>query len=200
MFQIFETWGVLEMSSHGEMSLKQRGELSTPQAPALVLIFETMFLYVIAHPGSTHHSPSFCFPLLLSPPHSIPLHPHSLPSQHPPPPCAPLLPALNSVDGMQRTLIVFSRATRPCWPLLMRKWFRTWTRMNSRDSPLSTRSSQELLLPPMPLSRLDLSSCMDTWTRTHKHKHTPLWTLDDTFTLRMFVLSLRSLNRFTAML
>lgn len=119
-------------------------------------------------------------PLLLfsspSPPTPPQIHPFlSIPTPplpNSPLPCTPSLPTLlNSVDGMLRTLTVFSHATRRCWPLPTRKWFRTWTRTSSRDSPLSTQSSQELLLPPLPPSRLDFSSCTDTWNHTHKHIH-----------------------------
>ena len=129
---------------------------------------------------SSHTLVQPAIPLLLfsspspPPPQSI----HSSPSQllpfpvHPPPPGTPPLPTLlNSVDGRPRTLTVFSHATRQCWPLPMRKWFRTWTRTSSRDSPLSTQSSQEMLLLPLPPSRLDFSSCTDTWNHIHKHIH-----------------------------
>lgn len=139
---------------------------------------------VISHPGSTCHSPSFVFLSSSSSPHPAPIHPFlSIPALPLPiptllslpnltPPCTPSLPALlNSADGRPRTLTVFSHATRRCWPLPMRKWFRTWTRTSSRDSPLSTQSSQELLLSPLLLSRLDFSSRTDTWTHSHKHRH-----------------------------
>lgn len=152
-------------------------------------------------------------PLLFSPPThrnpSIPLHPHSPFSWSTPPhPRTPSLPALlNSVDGMPRTLTVFSHATHQCWPLPMRKWFRTWTRTSSRDSPLSTQSSQELLLPPLLPNRLDFSSCTDTWTHSHKHIQNHFCTLEYTRThlqlyqlkmsQKLFVLSqsLRSHNK-----
>lgn len=119
--------------------------------------------------------PFFCFPLLLPPTQLWSIHSYPFPLfPFPNPPPAlysipPRPPSLNSVDEMPKTLTVFSHATRRCWPLPMRKWFRIWTKTSSRDSPLSTQSSQEMLLPPLPPSRLDYSSRMDTWTHTQTY-------------------------------
>lgn len=122
--------------------------------------FQVMSSHTLVHPSI----PFFCSPLLLPPPHpthsaypflSIPTPP-SLPYLCSIPPLPPNPALLNSVDGKRRTLTDFSLATRQCWPLQMRKWFRIWTKTSSRDSLLSTRSFQEVL-PPLPLpSRLDI--------------------------------------------
>lgn len=46
---------------------------------------------------------------------------------------------LHSAVETQRTLIVFSPAILPSWPLLTKKWFKTWTKKNFRASRTLTQ-------------------------------------------------------------
>lgn len=139
---------------------------------------QVMSSHTLVHPTTP---PLFVFLPLSHPLHSIHFCPSPLlPSPHP---CISSLPTLlNSVDGMRRTLTVFSHATRRCWPLLTRKWFRTWTRTSSRDSPLSTHSTPGMRPPVLPQSRLDSSSSTDTQMPPPPHPpcifYTPLMRAD----------------------